>query len=271
MRKISGKIAIVDDDGPVAAVLPQLLADDGPDASPAHAHRAGRLGVLVDQLEVDVLERVARLADRQHVGAGGDQRAGDGRRGDAPGRTRPGCRRPGRPRCQPSTAGRPPKTRSGLGERRAAVLTVSVLANSWSRSSSGRPIVRSVVFRIATRSQRRSASSRRWVVRKIVTPRWRSPTISSWTSRAATGSRPAVGSSRNSTCGSLSSALASATRWRRPLDSVPQASLARSARLTASQGALDAIARRRAPRRGRRSTRGSRSRSGAGRGPATRA
>ncbi len=47
---------------------------------------------------------------------------------------------------------------------------MSVLANSRSRSSSGRPIVRRVVFRIATRSQRRSASSRRWVVRKIVTP-----------------------------------------------------------------------------------------------------
>ena len=97
----------------------------------------------------------------------------------------------------------------------------------------GRPIVRSVVFRIATRSHRRSASSSRCVVRKIVTPRWRSWSISSWTSRAATGSRPEVGSSRNSTRGSLSSALASATRWRRPLDRVPHRSCARSVRLTA--------------------------------------
>ena len=31
----------------------------------------GGLHVLVDQLEVDVLQRVARLADRQHVGSGG--------------------------------------------------------------------------------------------------------------------------------------------------------------------------------------------------------
>ena len=51
--------------------------------------------------------------------------------------------------------------------------TLSAVLNSRSRSSSGRPIVRSVVFRIATRSQRRSASSSRWVVRKIVTCRSR--------------------------------------------------------------------------------------------------
>ena len=47
--------------------------------------------------------------------------------------------------------------------------------NSRWRRSSGRPIVRRVVFRIATRSQSRSASSRRWVVRKIVTPRFAEP------------------------------------------------------------------------------------------------
>ena len=197
---------------------------------------AGPPRVLVDQLEVDVLERVVRLADRQHVGAGRDQRPGDGGRGDrrvghgedvgGGAVLRASRRRP---------AGR--RTRGPARRAERAVRTVSVLANSRSRSSSGRPIVRSVVFRIATRSQRRSASSRRWVVRKIVTPRWRSPSISSWTSRAATGSRPEVGSSRNSTSGSLSSARARATRWRRPLDRAPQASCARSARLTASQGA----------------------------------
>ena len=33
------------------------------------------LGVFADQLEVDVLERVAALADREHVGAGRDERA----------------------------------------------------------------------------------------------------------------------------------------------------------------------------------------------------
>jgi hypothetical protein len=42
--------------------------------------------------------------------------------------------------------------------------------NSRSRSSSGRPTDRRVVEKMATRSQRRSASSKRWVVRKIVKP-----------------------------------------------------------------------------------------------------
>ena len=99
------------------------------------------------------------------------------------------------------------------------------------------------MFRIATRSHSRSASSRRCVVRKIVTPRWRSPSISSWTSRAATGSRPEVGSSRNRTSGSLSRARARATRWRRPFDRVPQGSRARSVRLTASRAASIRCAR----------------------------
>ena len=38
------------------------------------AHRC-RLDVVVDELEVDVLERVLRLGEREHVGAGGDERA----------------------------------------------------------------------------------------------------------------------------------------------------------------------------------------------------
>ena len=105
---------------------------------------------------------------------------------------------------------------------------------SRSRSSSGRPIVRSLVLRMATRSQRRSASSSRWVVRKTVTPRSRRPSISSCTSRDATGSRPEVGSSRKTIAGSLSRARASATRWRSPFERLPQGSLARPARLTAA-------------------------------------
>jgi hypothetical protein len=60
------------------------------------------------------------------------------------------------------TAGRPPKTSSGLSSG-AAVVIASDLVNSVRRSSSGVPIVRSLVFMIATRSHSRSASSSRWV------------------------------------------------------------------------------------------------------------
>ncbi len=41
---------------------------------------SARLRVLVDELQVDILERMARLGDREDVGAGGDQRPGRGRR-----------------------------------------------------------------------------------------------------------------------------------------------------------------------------------------------
>ena len=67
------------------------------------------------------------------------------------------------------------RTEDGLGRTPAGPafpLKVCFL-NSRSLSSSGRPTERSVVEKMATRSQSRSASSRRWVVRKIVTPRLR--------------------------------------------------------------------------------------------------
>ena len=63
------------DDEPVAPELRELLADDGADAGGARAHR-DRPSVVTDQLEVDVLQRVPRLSDRQHVGPGRDQRPG---------------------------------------------------------------------------------------------------------------------------------------------------------------------------------------------------
>ena len=138
---------------------------------------------------------------------------------------------------QPSTEATEPKTASGAASG-ASVSTKSSFLNSRSLSSSGRPTERSVVEKMATRSHSRSASSRRWVVRKIVTPRWRSPSISSCTSRVATGSRPDVGSSKKTTSGSFSSARASPTRWRRPLERVPHGSLARPAMLTASRARL---------------------------------
>ena len=63
------------DDEPVAPELREFLADDGPDAGGARAHRLAPLGVT-DQLEVDVLQRVPRRSDRQHVRPGRDQRPG---------------------------------------------------------------------------------------------------------------------------------------------------------------------------------------------------
>src|ERR1700732_1537207 len=41
-----------------------------------------RLLVLAEELEVHVLERVPRLVDRQHIGAGRHESPGHGRRGD---------------------------------------------------------------------------------------------------------------------------------------------------------------------------------------------
>ena len=107
------------DDRAVVPVLAELLAEDRADPGPAHAAPPLELDVLVDQLEVDVLERVARLGDREHVGAGLDQRPGDRRARPRPGpRRRRRTRRP-RSRCQPSTAGAPPNTAVGILERRA--------------------------------------------------------------------------------------------------------------------------------------------------------
>ena len=85
------------------------------------------------------------------------------------------------------------------------------------------------------RSHSRSASSSRWVVRKTVTPRLRNPSISSLTSRVATGSRPEVGSSRKRIWGSDNSVLARLARWRSPFDKLPAKSFDRPAMSTASR------------------------------------
>ena len=61
---------------------------------------------------------------------------------------------------------------------------------------------------IATRSQSRSASSIRCVVRKTVLPRSRMPRTRSQIARRACGSSPVVSSSRKTTSGSLTSASA---------------------------------------------------------------
>ena len=54
----TGTIAMPDGEGAVAPEVAQFLADDGPDPSAVDAHPSRAGFILVDQLEVDVLERV---------------------------------------------------------------------------------------------------------------------------------------------------------------------------------------------------------------------
>jgi len=72
----------------------------------------------------------------------------------------------------------------------------------------------------ATRSQSRSASSMKWVTRTIVTPRSRTPSISSQVSRRACGSRPVVSSSSTATRGDPSRASAIESRCFWPPDNL---------------------------------------------------
>ena len=65
---------------------------------------------------------------------------------------------------------------------------------------------------IASRSQSSSASSRYWVVRKMVVPLALMLRTSSQTVSREAGSRPVVGSSRKSTLGWWTSALARSSR-----------------------------------------------------------
>ena len=74
---------------------------------------------------------------------------------------------------------------------------------------------------IATRSASSSASSRYWVVRKMVAPnRSRSSRMRSQIRARDSGSRPVVGSSRNSTRGRCSSAEARSRRRFMPPEKV---------------------------------------------------
>ena len=65
---------------------------------------------------------------------------------------------------------------------------------------------------MCTRSESTSASSMKWVVSTVVTPPARSSSIRSQVARRACGSRPAVGSSRNSSCGRPMTAIARLSR-----------------------------------------------------------
>src|SRR4029453_17414404 len=81
MRKISGKIAIVQTMKPLWRYSRSSLRKIARTRLLLTPSPLARLRVLVDQLEVDALERMLGLADRQHIGAGRHQRPGDGRCG----------------------------------------------------------------------------------------------------------------------------------------------------------------------------------------------
>ena len=90
-------------------------------------------------------------------------------------------------------------------------------------------------LRIATRLQSCSTSGRTWLERKIVVPSAARPAISSRTSTTPFGSRPFVGSSRITRSGRPINAVASASRWRIPVENPPALRRAAAARPTRSR------------------------------------
>ena len=188
-----------------------------------------RLMVLIDQRQVDVLERMPRWADRQYVRSAFTRArvtsAPRRRRRTRRGRTRP--HRPGashrRRAARRWNPGRGRRDR--LDHQRPLKLLVAQVVGSTDgaqrRAQNRHAVAEPLGLLQAMRGQKDGRAALAQPVDQVM-----------HVARAA-GSRPAVGSSRNSTSGSLRSALASATRCRRPLDNVPQASRTRPTRLTA--------------------------------------
>src|SRR5258708_5153996 len=98
------------------------------------------------------------------------------------------------------------------------------------RNCAGVPRRRSCTRNTPIRSQSSSASGRLCVVRKMVRPSARKALMKSSTTRAASGSRPLVGSSRKITWGSCSKARAIASFCRMPFEKPPTLSSRRSQR-----------------------------------------
>ena len=207
---------------------PQLHRREGRHGATRAAPAGSRGGLHVavtGQLEVALLERGGarvQLDDQQALPRrpGGDladdvrrRRAGRdlergrvGRRAQArlevqPGDARRQLLRRGRARVRRGAGTGPRPRRRGRSPRRC-------------RSRRSAPLLR-----IATRVAIRSTSPRSWVVSRIVRPASRRPATSSRVARRASGSMPAVGSSRMSTSGSPASAIASDRRWRSPPES----------------------------------------------------
>ena len=95
--------------------------------------------------------------------------------------------------------------------------------NARARSDCGVSSATRRVFSSATRSARRSTSSRLWVEIEHRAPLVPQPQDQLRTSRALSGSSPEVGSSSSTAPGSWRSARASATRWRSPFESTAAA------------------------------------------------
>ena len=99
---------------------------------------------------------------------------------------------------------------------------------------------------MATRLHSVSASERMWLLKKMVRPSSRSARISARTSRRPSGSSPDIGSSRNTTSGSLTSACARPSRCTMPFEyrrtarrrsaPMPTRSSSDAARVRASRG-----------------------------------
>ena len=144
--------------------------------------------------------------------------------------------------CPPGSAaaprGPPPPRRAARTARRvnsvassvgctyrcpSTVHRTSACADSRSASSSGDPSAMiAPPARIITRSASFSASARSWVVSSTVAcSRSVSRCTSSWNSRRAIGSKPAVGSSRKSSSGRPTMPIATSSRRRCPPDRYP--------------------------------------------------
>jgi len=190
-----------------------------------------RLHVFVDQLEVHVFERVPPLTI-ETTSAPARRAPGSARARRRAGQTPSARSRRRRRECQPSTPGTSGEhalggiQRSDRGDRQRA-------REQRSRSSSGGP--RSAASCSGSRRVAHPLASRGGGSSGRSSHHARAARRSDRHSREATGSRPEVGSSRNRTRGSLSSARAIATRCLRPFDRLLQGSSARSARLTVAR------------------------------------
>ena len=177
----------------------------------------GRGDARLDR-EVDVLERRGLGAgavdgqpalDEQLHQARDDRSVGDAH--DRARRRRDHHRHAGAARSASAVAAStgPPRSSSASRPCQRSAAISSGRPNAWSRPR----------WRTAIRSARRPASPRKWVASTTVRPcSVASEPIRSMTSRVAVGSRPEVGSSRNSTSGSWRSARARARRLRCPVE-----------------------------------------------------